>query len=165
MKLIPETSFTVSTSIPATELKKRLQNNLDTGSVYRFGNHLFGINKDFIGNVSENDFRIRYRFRSTNILAYPPILHGCFYIHPNGTNVKVSMKLHPFIIPLILVYLIFLVFAAVVIVISEVPLFPLLPLLILLFLMGSILPYISFYFDSGRSRRCLEDILKEENAL
>ena len=164
MKLIPEESFAITTTTPAIEMTNRLKNYVDAGSVYRFGTRLFHKNRDFLGNVSENEFRIRYRFRRNNILAYPPVLHGCFETNPNGTKVLVSMKLHPFIIPFTFLYLAFSASVFIIIILLDVPLLPLLPLVVIQFIVGCFLPYISFYYDSKRSRKCLEDILTQGDA-
>ena len=164
MKFIPEKSFTIITTTPAIELNNRLKNYVDAGSVYRFGTRLFHKNKDFLGNVSENEFRIRYRFRRNNVLAYPPVLYGCLETYPNGTKVFVSMKLHPFIIPFTFLYLAFLVFVFIFIILSDVPLLSLLPLVVIQFIIGCFLPHISFYYDSRRSRECLEHILTQGDA-
>ncbi len=154
-------SFALDSTASDLELTQRLKNHVDTGSLCRLRNRPFGNNKDFLGEISENSFQIRYKFRYSNALAFSPIMNGRLLQQPNGTKVLVDMKLHPVIIPFTLLYLAFFSFAAIVIIFTDAPVLPFLPIVVILALLGCFLPYYSFRYDSKRSKRCLEEVLKE----
>ena len=162
MKFSLKESFVLDSTTSNVELIQRLKNHVDDGSLCRLRNNPFRNKKDFLGEVSEHSFHIRYKFRYSNALAFSPIMDGRLQQQPNGTKVLVDIRLHPFIIPLTILYITFFLFAAIVIIFTDAPALPFLPIVIILALIGCFLPHGSFHYDSKRSRRCLEKVLQVE---
>ena len=97
MKLIPQETYTIYTSISVPEIKEQMMKYVEPKKMFRF---FRGGSKYFEGDVSDSGFKL------TRIISYRnsflPIIKGSFEERASGLKVDVSMSMHPFVIAFML---------------------------------------------------------------
>ena len=99
MKFLPYDEFQFVVPLPPWEVSRKLVENVSESTFWNFFS--FG-DKKFQGNVQELKFKIHRSIYYRN--SFLPILHGELEGTEGGTKITVKMKLHKFVLLLLLVW-------------------------------------------------------------
>lgn len=99
MKLIPQETFTIDTSMSAPEVKERMMKHAEPKKWLR----LFSAEcKFFQGECSDSGFKLSRIISYRN--SFLPIINGKFEEGVNGMKINISISLHPLVIAFMLLW-------------------------------------------------------------
>lgn len=146
--------FTLSTGLPVTEVRQRLEANLEARQNLPF--LVRNATRPYIGSLDQDGFVIRRVLHWHN--SWQPITNGHFTNTPEGTHI--SIRIHPHILPLLFMTFWTFVIASVFIgaIFAHALLFALFPLGMLIVTHTLIL--LNFNKESARTKRFLVTLLQ-----
>jgi hypothetical protein len=148
---LPHERFTLDTPLGAAEVVQRLRD----ATAPALGGELFW------GSVDHDEFRLRRAIRYRN--SFLPVLHGRIEATATGTRLRVSMRLHGWVVAFMGVWfgvLAIVLVAAVAILAVEGKFTPLVFAPLPLFPFGYALMIGAFELEAGRGRELLEAVLR-----
>jgi hypothetical protein len=154
MKYFLFEKYTLSTQLPAAEVRQRLEANLEARQNLPF--LVRNATRPYIGSLDQNGFVIRRVLHWHN--SWQPITNGHFINTPEGTDI--SIRIHPHIMPLLFMTFWTFVIASVFIgaIFASALLFALFPLGLLIAAHTLIL--FNFNKESARTKRFLARLLQ-----
>ncbi|MFE1748574.1 WD40 repeat domain-containing protein [Coleofasciculus sp. H7-2] len=93
MKLLPYNTFTLQTQDPLPIVLEKLAAHIEPSKL-RW--HISRHHAPYEGTLSETGFEIHRIIHYRN--SFVPIIRGRFELSPSGTIIRITMKLHPFVI-------------------------------------------------------------------
>lgn len=157
VKLLPSDTFTLQTPDPLPIVVERLARQIEPIKAWRRFSY---DRKLYQGSIDDTGFKMTRIIHYRN--SFLPVIRGQFETSPTGTIVRVSMKLHPFVIGFLVFWyctwysMVLPIFLTMDFEVFAAGLFVGLPLVILVVFWGS------FWYEAHRSRRELTEIVMNE---